>query len=473
MSGHPTINFALRHLEKFSKVEPRQNKIGDWSIQVYRAKNKDQDTLASLILNAGSDQDDDEENTALQGRFEYLFFVFRELSENDPVFVLSTRNAYKHIRSSCSDQFPKLTSSGLSKHCIRIQQVSIGQLFGPVSESSVLLQDLLAETVEQCGTVCRGFTAIYRPFMDFEGSEIKIKFKENGVVLYRQFSFDQYVQVIQKLIRDNESEDPYPLLWGTPGVPHGDLIPVLDDIQVELTHNTCLHLCGVDTQDWTFNISLSQRLYANAVDFRLIHETPSSGPYGGRVVRREVIPKKSTLPDFTSLRERMTSEMPMLNRLNATTIANSLYLIEYQSFDGEWYGVPLIDCVEGWISKPGNSFFKDKRFVCFKMGRAWYQLHQDFVESVQDVLSRLLDSDAYLLTSGKPGYLSQIWRKGIGETSYNQSYVSLNPVDPNPPVWFEGNQKFLSRIELFDILQISNDNHVFIYHVKDSFNNNI
>lgn len=459
------IEFASRNL---NKTPIANTNIKNWAIQIYSVEDKTKKPLAMLSSISKDSSDSEEDEIISSKHYEYLIFLFQGSIENDPpVFVLATSKAYKQIRSDCLMQFPRLCSKRLAYLFGRIQQIATSQLFGPISESELVIQQSFPETVNQSGLVCREFTAV--------GTGIKVKFKENGVLIYKNFSLEQYVNIVEDLALQDET---IPIFtWDIPGLPENNLEQVNNITQKQLEWLTCRYLAGFSSEGWTFNMRLSERWYSKAMSLRILQERRRYGYASGGVTESHYIDLPAlTLPmDFEVFKRVLQSqvagyaidtEQDAHKELLLSFIANRNISIQYLSTSGNWYGNYLMDCIDGWVSTNTGD-------VHFKLGTLWYQIKRDYVNLVRDSFNRVVFSPGVVLSNQDAGYLMMPWQDvKESETTYNRSYMRLNQ-EFHPTKWFDGNQKFRSHVELFDILQISDENKVFIYHVKKSFDTHI
>lgn len=459
------IGIVLRHLYRPKLIE--EGSIKNWSVQVYTDEElKTKPTLPMLFSSDDQSDDSDDDGCFTQKTCEYLIFLFQKAyGESSPVFVLSTSKAYKWIRKDCSMQFPRHFSRYFSGYSGRIQQVSTRQIFGQTGEISASLRQSVSETVSHSDLVCHEFTVI-------TDQRIKIQFKENGILIYKKFSLENYVNLIEDFI---SKENGIPIFeWEIPGLPQGNLLSVTPKMQRQLNCEACRWLVGLKSEGWTFNFRFSEtRSYSNAINFRLYYERRRYGFNAQRAIDSwpAEFPFGPALPDLEDFRGFLLANSVFpINHEDATDSMRELAFgpvfdrqvsFEYQTINGHWYGNYLIDCIEGWVrTNQGDVYFKN--------GSLWYQIHKDYVKLVREALQRVVSKEGCLLTPGEQGYLNISWDSG-GETEYNRSYLILNALHPTPPSWIDGNQKFRSKVELFDILHIAESNQVFIYHVKKSF----
>ncbi len=459
------IEFASRH---FNKTPIANTNIKNWSIQIYSIEDNTKKPLAMLSSISKDSSDSEEDEIISSKHYEYLIFLFQGSIANDPpVYVLATSKAYKQIRSDCLMQFPRLCSKRLAYLFGRIQQIATSQLFGPISESDLVIQQSFPETVNQSGLVCREFTAV--------GTGIKVKFKENGILIYKNFSLEQYVNIVEDLALQDET---IPIFtWDIPGLPENNLEQVNNKTQKQLEWSTCRYLAGFSLEGWTFNMRLSERWYSKAMSLRIHQERRRYGYGSGGITESHYIDLPAlTLPmDFEVFKRVLQSrvagyaidpEQDTHKELLLSFIANRNISIQYLSTSGNWYGNYLMDCIDGWVST-------DTGDVYFKLGTLWYQIKRDYVNLVRESFNRVVSLPEVVLNSQRAGYLSIPWTNyDQSEPSYNRSYMNLNR-SSHPTNWFDGNSKFRSNIELFDILQIYDENKVFIYHVKKSFGTHI
>ncbi len=461
------ISFALRHFNNLKCIAEKT--ITHWSVKIYRTVDRTRTVLESLASTSLTDSSgEDEEGTSFGEGYEYLIFLFKgALNLNTSVFVLSTSKAYKKIQSDCLMSFPRHCSARLSNLISNIQRISTSQVFGPATESSHSIQQSFPDIMNQSGLVCREFTAV--------GTGIKIKFKENGILIYKSFSLEQYLPVLEDLAPPQEA--PSVFRWDIPGLPDGNLETVNDSVQKTLNTRTCEHLLGMDTKGWSFSLKLTERWYSHATQFRILEERRRYGHNSGGAIESWTTPLPDGVlsSDFDLFKKALQSNLagypidkvtaPSLNPMLLDFLLSKRISIEYLSTDGHWYRNYLTDCIDGWART-------DTGDVYFKLGNLWYQIRKAYVDLVRDVFQQVISTPGVVLTRGQAGYLHLPWVSSSDETTYNRSYIFLN-LQQAQPMWFDGNQKFRSRVELFDILQVSGNNDIFIYHVKKTFGTHI
>ncbi len=234
-------------------------------------------------------------------------------------------------------------------------------------------------------------------------------------------------------------------LRSIPGLPVNGLILIKDQAIIkELQNQATVFLTDCKISDWTFTLWLSERWYQNADKFRVFFYGGSRGSY-----------PISTTEKSTPLQIEDVKYL----RCSPRDYCRGNVSLEYRTSSGQWYGNPLIDCLEGWIRAPDSRVF-------FKIGCSWYQVEAGHVSWVDQILSKMLGISGLVLRYGEMGNLYLTWNAGVDETNYNRLYLQQNPQVPFR--WFDGNQKLFLRFELFDILQVIG-NDVYIYHVKQKF----
>lgn len=460
------IEFARRGI---CNSEPmiRKKVIGEWSIQIYRDRFEKPDALVALVTDEDEEGDGSERQDVVS--FEHLIFLFKTALASDddpPVYVLSTRRAYKSIRGNCSTRFPRHCFAHLSSFFDRVQQVFTGQIFGPASDTVSSLRSPAPISVNQSGQICREFTVVSRPIFDGENENVKLKFKEDGILVYQDLSLENYIALIDRLAlsapNDNLGIIP---TWRALGLPEGNLVRAPN--QSELHSEACKHLVGLES-NWTFSLSASERFYSSAMDFQICYERNYDSKGSDAIDTLFKLPNEEIHPQIDSLKQ-------ILHWKNIGSVARTFDLdvivsdlvqkrisIKYRTMKGEEYSHPVIDCVEGEART-------DKGDVFFKIGDSWYQIDQSIVKQVGDAFLKGIDEANCMLSPGSVGYLELPWSAGEKEVDYTRRYTGRNESREASPQWFDGNGKTRSWVELFDILQVVGDD-VFIYHAKAGFN---
>ena len=464
------INYVLRNLsliseEAYSSFEPlNQRTIHEYQVHSYHAVAKNQNSIFGAL---GEEIDELEDS----GHHEFLVFLFRntvsEWHRLEDVFVLSTNKAYKILHPFCSVEFPIQSSTKLARDLIRIEEILTSQLHGPIAESQLRLQETLPTTVEQRGLVCREFTAIFRSFMScIESDQIKIKFKEKGIVLYRSFSLDHYVDIVAALSKSENTIGAPIHEWSIPTLPqeftvitNRELSDTLDEYILKiLTEEANL------PHDWKVELRLSERWYSNADEYRIDCTVYATESKGGKHSFTEEFEDPFSPPGIEQIKEILQKCYKadwIYNKhyLRAIILRKEIYIQHKKA--GFWYQNPLIDCLEGRVEGPQNQ-------VYFKMGASWYQLPVEYIQRVNNAFIPVAQTCA--LTNNDVGYLHLPWSCGQNEPAYNRSYIAHST---QAKVWYDGNNRTAGvGVEMFDIL-LSTQEDTFIYHSKKKFDHTI
>lgn len=387
----------------FEKLSERP--IGRNCFHSYVAKGKTSDP----ILQALSEDDDEDQEQSIQA--EYLIFLFRrpELTPtHQQVFVLSTKRAYKVIRPYCSQHFSMNLSPHLAQALIRVERVTTGQLLGPVSDTHLHMQGSLPITIEQRNLVYREFTATLQSVATIEGNNIKVKFKEKGILIYRDFSLDQYVEIVDHLAENIVVETPTTPSWGIPDLPEGGMHKITD-----LTMIKDLNLClaAFITEDESvhsheFNFRFSNRWYTNADQYKMSCTEYATESKGGKHSFLIEFSDSYSSPQLADIRKTLKAAYSRYWAFNKKYIQNvierSEITIDYRLNGEFWYGHPLLDCMEGVLNNQAGQ-------VYFKMGSFWYQVQEAYVTQVNETFPKIVTPS--LLCRGEAGYLHLAWYK--------------------------------------------------------------
>ncbi len=431
------INWALRYLHSFNKRQERI--LGDYVVHIYRST-----TTTPSLAQGLEDEDSDEEVGAKQSP-EYLIFLFNQ-TLGSHVYTLSTPKAFKVIRPFCSHHFPSQYYDHYTGQLSSIDKVSLRQLFSPVAESTLMLKGQLLDKVNQETQVYRQCRAVYRAFPSLEGSDIKIEFSERSVLIYRDLTLLQYAQLLGQLPTTNRTVAS--LRYA--GLPENSLValPQNSEGAIELENIACCYIAGLShyhPHGYKFNLSLSDKWCSKGYRFRLHFHGPQSA-----------FPLTNTEKD-TPLTLENVWQRPSTH-CSPDQVRNGMLSLEYKTTSNQWFTMPILDCIEGCVTNPSGQLF-------FKIDRAWYQIASNHVESTNKQLSAILAQPGLVLRLGEKGHLNLQWDEKTPENDYNRSYTTENTY---PRKWYDGNLKRLLNFELFDILQIDEED-VFIYHVKKKF----
>ena len=208
-NGYLITNETHTPFAKYSELS-----LGEFDVHTYFIREKNPNPIFDAL---GLKKK--EKHSGKQVGYEFLIFLFKtnlskSASTEDlgscPVLVLSTNKAYKVVQKFCSQVFPSNISSSLDKLIIKSEQIFKGRLIHlSPSPKSYLQEAPSALEVKQRGLTRQEFTAILKPFVKcIEGSEVKVKFKKNGIIIYRDFSISEYVEIATNLIeRDSNLEN--------------------------------------------------------------------------------------------------------------------------------------------------------------------------------------------------------------------------------------------------------------------------
>ena len=376
-----TSNEDYAAYEKFS-----EKAVGDYCMHGYVAKGKTENSIMQALC-------EDEYEVHERNHEEYLLFFFRTLSfslkdkSNGNVFVLSTGRAFKTIHLHCSSEFSPFISQYLSKDLIKIDRLVTGQLLGTASDSVFVLQDRLPETVEQRNLVTREFTALLRSIPSIEGSEIKVKFKERGIVIYRDLSVAQYGTIL------GEFEKKLKLFTNEIVPSESDIIPkasmqkITDLIVVQELNQVLSQIITLDKLvGWNACLRLSQRWYSNVVKFRMDCTEYGSHSKGKHSFGVE-FNNPHTPPTMKSVREILEKAYGVRWFFNKDYIQNVIcrreITLNFRGADEFWYGHPLLDCVEGTLKNL-------KGEVYFRLGSDWYQVKEDYLQKVAAIFKKVI-----------------------------------------------------------------------------------
>ncbi len=425
-SSERQIKWVMKYLHDFNLWKTNSTLDG-YTVVIYKSVAKVPSLSKGFVEDCSSEED---EPTSAP---EYLAFLSQESSSK--VYVLASSKAFKHIRPYCSEDFPKHFYSHYADQTGSIDKIASSHMFSPIAESTFVLKGEAYNSLNSETQVFRSWRVIFNSLPGVDGGEIKVKFTERSVVIYRDLKLAQHVQLLKPIL--NEPVNLHTDLFG-------NCFSLLEDLKTltELTRVTYLYLSGFflpGYQEWKFNLELTDKWCSEGYAFRLRHQGSSSYPIS---------------PDTNKF---LTIE-DVWNRQGCTPeqLENGELYLEYKTLSNHWHQMPILDCIEGWLTdKAGHSYYK--------IDQKWYQIDQKYTAKLNSDLTILLQKEKCVLADGQKGYLNKIWNDTIGETDYNRLYTT-----EDTPFWFDGNQKRLDNFEIFDILQIDGDD-VFIYHVKDTF----
>lgn len=379
------INFVIQRSYLISNKEHsafnKYNEIekGGFSIHSYRAIGKNLDPIFDAL---GEREDEEETNQRERGQHEFLIFLFQKSvpnannEEQRPVMVLSTEKAYKVISQFCSQDFPMNISVSLLENIKKIEQVLTGQLWGPISNSKLHLRSPLPPDVEQRGLINREFTAVLEPFITFiEGSEIRVKFWEKGILIYRDFFFEEYLKITEELLsRDLALKtEGSTLEWKMPdlpkeftSLPHG-AAGILDQILASYIVENEMNI-----KHFKIEFELSERWFSNADEYRMHLTEYASETKGGKHSFLACFPNPYKKPHMDDIRKTLQA-YPLgryhLNKNYIQTVLERREISMEYKVKGFWHSIPLLDCLEGRLEDSQNQAF-------FKMENRWYQVAQ-------------------------------------------------------------------------------------------------
>lgn len=440
-----------------------RNEINGYQVTAYAAKLHNRDSLFTALQPKNEEGDD----TKRSRQKEFLFFLApSEMGKSlSDVYVLSTKCAYKLVECFCSKQFPRDLSTGLAHQLVKIERTVASQLTGPISEMHQSYRDLLPTDVEQGGVSTREMTLILEPFADcFDEDPIKAKFKDAGVLFYRNLDMPQYTDLIRACAQRAEptraDSD-----WNIPSIPE-ELVPIGDlDVCKKLDDQLVMRLIYKDAKQlegWEFDHEISQRYYKNASEYRLFYLYPNDA-------RRHFISDSFGKPfsplSIDALEYALfriyADKWNMGKAIVKEAFRDKNVCLEYK-VDGIWMSVYVLDVIEGILKTPQKQIY-------FRSGGAWYCAPMGYQQKVDDRLTKVLTREV-VIQQGEEGWLKYIWGKSMTETTYNTLF------EKHPPgggTWIEGNQKRKGfGCEIADIFHISDDK-IFIYHVKKGFLNTI
>lgn len=430
------IEWILRYQHDFKKVNEKT--LEGYTVHTYRSIA----TAPSLAIGFGDEDFEDEEPKQSP---EYLVFLFNQ-TLGSHVYVLSTPKAFKAIRLFCSHQFPMQCYDHFSSQLSSIDKVSFRQIFSPVAESTLSLIGPFQHNVNQETQVYRHCRAIFKTLPEIEGSDIKIEFSERSILVYRDLTLSDYAKLLKKLPLTNNASG-----LNFTGLPDNSLTSVQNQhVLTTLSDISSRYVAGFNYYNflgWKFNLELSDKWCSNGYKFRLYQESS-----------QEAFPLTDTEKDSPLKLE------DVWNRTCCTPeqVYRGELLLQHKTISSQWYSMPLLDCIEGWVTSPEGQLF-------FKVDRAWYQIESKCQENLSNQLKEILDIRGLVLKPMERGYLNLLWESKTEENDYNRLYTTNTQY---PRSWYDGNLKRILSFELFDILQIY-ENDVFIYHVKKNFNTSV
>lgn len=443
--------------------EGGKSEINGYQVTAYSAKMPNRDSLFTAL----QPKNKEDEDTDGSGQKEVLFFLTpleTGISQRN-IYVLSTKFSYKLIECFCSKQFSRDLSTGLADKLVKIERTVAGLLAGPILESHQSYRGFLPTDVEQGGISTREMTLILNPFADcFDKNPIKAKFKDAGVLFYRNLNMLQYTDLIcacVKRAKPTEARSD----WNIPSIPT-ELIPVKEnDVCKELDDQLVMRLIYKDAlqlRGWEFDHEISHRYYKSASEYRLYYLHPNDArPYFYSVFFKNPF----SVPSIDELEYALFSIYADKWRMGKTIVKKAFQdkkvRLEY-NVDGVWMSIYVLDIIEGIVKTPQKQIY-------FRSAGAWYSAPDEYQKAVNDRLENVLTKKVVIQPDEK-GWLKHRWGKSMTETAYNASFQK-DP--PGAGTWLEGNQKRKGfGCEIADIFHVSDD-EIFIYHVKKGFQNTI
>lgn len=457
---------SLISQDNYQQFKKRSNhQIGGYEIVSYSAIIRNRDPIF-IALGEEKEEVESDEN---RGQHEFLIFLFQSLigapkssQHNQEVYVLSTGKAYKFISGYCSQEFSKNLSAYFSSFLPKIEQVVTSQLFGPIAQSNLQVRRTLPPQVEQSGLVCSGFTAVVQPFTPcIGGSEVKVKFKENGIVIYRDLSLENYTEIANTFSKNtshNTSKE-----WGIASLPKE--FSKIDNTLVK-AYGYEKHLFSYMTQadnipsTWQFSLSIADRFFSNADEYRLYY-VEYVGPHRGTT---HSFPKTFTqphrCPTIEDLREQLVPYRKDINSFEYV-LQHREVKVQYK-VGGIWLEKYVLECVEGYITDINNNG------VVYTMDGNWYTVPENYLKKVNDACQKIVTE--CLISPGSTEALLD-WQKALKEPAYN-ALCGTRVDNISGALWFSANSILSLSCELFDILSTVG-NTTYIYHVKAKFDHDI
>jgi len=110
----------------------------------------------------------------------------------------------------------------------------------------------------------------------------------------------------------------------------------------------------------------------------------------------------------------------------------------------------------------GEIFDETTSGLSFRISNCWYHVKEDYLMEVEILMRRMLSS--CLIKEGDPGYINKNYMNSETEKPFKEGEYNL--LFENEDSFIVGDKALVSKIELFDLLHISDCGKIFMYHVK-------